>query len=257
MALTLVTIPFSHFCEKARWSLDAAGVSYREEGHVPALHRRAVRRPQGRTSVPILVLDDGSVLGDSPIIVRFADAQAPDHRKLLPSDGTARDEALSLEHRFDVDLAPHIRRFAYFHLLPSRALTLRVFERRTPRFEQVVAGALFPALRGLMRRFMSIDQPHALESRDRIRRVFDDVGARIADRRYLLGDRFGALDITFAAFAAPMLMPSEHPVVPDGLLELFPPAFVEEVAALRETPAGRFALRLYRDHRRDSPVAAH
>ena len=32
MSHTLVTIPFSHFCEKARWSLDAAGIAYPEEG---------------------------------------------------------------------------------------------------------------------------------------------------------------------------------------------------------------------------------
>ncbi len=52
MAPRLITIPFSHFCEKARWSLDVAGVAYREEGHVPGLHRRAIRSLSSSTSVP-------------------------------------------------------------------------------------------------------------------------------------------------------------------------------------------------------------
>ena len=30
----LITIPISHFCEKARWALERAGLPYREERHV-------------------------------------------------------------------------------------------------------------------------------------------------------------------------------------------------------------------------------
>jgi len=81
---TLITIPFSHFCEKARWALDATGVGYREEGHPPGLHRRAVKRVRGRGSVPVLVLEGGRVLDDSPLIVRFADEAAPASWKILP-----------------------------------------------------------------------------------------------------------------------------------------------------------------------------
>src|SRR5690348_3529366 len=54
MANVLVTIPFSHFCEKARWALDHARVAYREEGHGPGLHRLATRRAGGRHTVPVL-----------------------------------------------------------------------------------------------------------------------------------------------------------------------------------------------------------
>src|SRR5258708_6655248 len=66
---TLVTIPFSHFCEKARWGLDRAGVRYVEEGHMPGFHRLAVRRTGSRrTSVPVLVVD-GRAIGDSTEIL--------------------------------------------------------------------------------------------------------------------------------------------------------------------------------------------
>jgi Glutathione S-transferase, N-terminal domain len=62
---TLVTIPFSHFCEKARWALDHARVSFREEGHPPGLHRRAVRRVRGtRLALASQRLDEaGKLLG--------------------------------------------------------------------------------------------------------------------------------------------------------------------------------------------------
>jgi glutathione S-transferase len=252
MTHRLVTIPFSHFCEKARWSLDAAGVSYLEEGHCPVLHRFGVRRAGGRHSVPVLVTEGGEVLAESSLIVRFADERAPEGRKLLPAQGRARSEALALEQRFDLELGPHVRRFIYFHLLPRRADTLRLFGLRTPPVEHLAARALFPLLRRTMKRFMHIDESTALDSRDRTRRVFDEVGALLADGRpYLTGDRFSTADLTFAALAAPLIQPAEHPVTGAAPAQgPLPEALAAEVRAMREAPAGRFAARLYREHRR-------
>ena len=56
MTATLVTIAFSHFCEKARWALDHAGVRYVEERYAPVAHLvgtvpRGVARPP-RGTVP-------------------------------------------------------------------------------------------------------------------------------------------------------------------------------------------------------------
>jgi glutathione S-transferase len=48
----LVTIPISHYCEKARWALDRAGVPYREEAHIQAVHRLATRRAGGGVTAP-------------------------------------------------------------------------------------------------------------------------------------------------------------------------------------------------------------
>jgi glutathione S-transferase len=244
-------MPFSHFCEKARWSLDAAGVAYEEEGHCPGLHRIFVRRAGGRSSVPLLVTEDGEVLAESALIVRFADECAGADRKLLPSDGRARSEALELERRFDLDLAPHVRRFVYFHLLPRKADTLRVFDIQTPRAERVAVRLAYPLLRRAMRRMMRIDEARTLESRDKMRRVFDQVGGLLADgRAFLTGDRFSSADIAFAAFAAPLVLPTEHPATgPARLGGTLPAPLAAEAREIQATPAGRFAARLYREHR--------
>jgi glutathione S-transferase len=246
----LITIPFSHFCEKARWALDHARVAYREEGHLPGLHRRAVGRARGKAgSVPVLVLDGDGVLDDSPLIVRWADARASSDRKLFPSGGREKEEALALERHFDVDFAPHVRRFAYFHLLPNRTLALELMRIETPWLEHAIVRLGFPLLTRLMRRAMHIDLEHATRSRDKMRTVFDETSKRLGDGRpYLLGDRFGAVDIAFAAFASPLFAPAEHPVRRKSSAQP-PAAILEEAATLRETPAGRFALRMYRDHR--------
>jgi glutathione S-transferase len=249
---TLVTIPFSHFCEKARWSLQHAGVAFDEEGHVPGIHRFAVQQARGRPgSVPVLVIDGQArrgVLDDSPLIVRWADRHAPADRKLLPPHSSPLySEALALERHLDHEFAPHVRRLAYFHLLPDRALTLQLMAVGTPRLEHTVVRGAFPLLRLLMRRAMRIDADGATRSRDKVRRAFDDVGRRLSDGRpYVLGDRFGVADLAFAAFAAPLLRPPEHPYGRPRPLE----GLASEVATLRETPAGAHVLRMYREHRK-------
>lgn len=65
----LITIPPSHYCEKARWALETAGVDFREERHPPLLHLRSVRAAGGRHSTPVLrgrgvvVTDSTDILG--------------------------------------------------------------------------------------------------------------------------------------------------------------------------------------------------
>jgi glutathione S-transferase len=59
--LRLITIPISHYCEKARWALDRAQLPYREERHVQVVHRIAARRAGGRNTVPVLVTHDSTV----------------------------------------------------------------------------------------------------------------------------------------------------------------------------------------------------
>ena len=55
----LITIPISHYCEKARWALDRAGIGYRERAHLQLIHRIAARRAGGGTTVPVLICADG------------------------------------------------------------------------------------------------------------------------------------------------------------------------------------------------------
>jgi glutathione S-transferase len=249
MAHTLVTMPFSHFCEKARWSLEAAKVPFIEDGHCPLLHRIAVRRIGGRGSVPLLAVEGGPVLDDSPLIVQYADAQAPREGKLLPPPGRARDEAVAFERQLDVDFAPHVRRLIYFHVLPRRDQALELFRVDVPKMELMVARAIFPVTRMVMRRVMRISEEGTRRSQAAVRSMFDTVGERLRDGRpFLLGDRFGALDIAFASFAAPMVLPPEHPKVRVTLESIAAP-LAEEIRTLRLHPAGLFALRLYRQVR--------
>lgn len=246
----LLTIAFSHYCEKARWALEHTGHPYREEAHVPILHWAPTLRAGGNRTVPVLLVEGREPLVDSTDILRYLDEQAPGDRKLYPADPDARRDADDLEELFDEKLGPHTRRMMYFHLLPDRALSVRLFQGGVSSFEGRLAKALFPALRMAIRRGLKVDAAGAERSTARVEETFEAVAKRLADgRRYLMGDTFGAADLTFASLAAPCLLPAEYGVPLPPMSDL-PRAAIDIVTRLRDTPAGRFGLRVYAERRR-------
>lgn len=239
----LITIPFSHYCEKARWALDACGVAYEEDGHLPLFHYVAVR---GKKSVPMLEVGRER-LWDSTDIVAWADAKKPG--TLLPTESNARAEALALEDDFDRGLGPATRRWAYFQLLPRKDLD-HVLVRGVPRWQALGLEVARPIAVGMLERGLKIDAAGAERSRQKIEATFDAVDARLGDgRAYLAGDAFTIADLTFAALASPILFPREHPI---GLPppEELTPAARSLVEAWRARPAGRHGLAMYARHRR-------
>ncbi len=244
----LITIPPSHFCEKARWALDLLEVPYREEAHAPILHYRSVRRAGGNRTTPVLVTDVGA-FGDSTDILHFLDGRHSDGSTLYPGEESERREVEELEEFFDTELGPHSRRIAYFHLLPHRRLVTESVLDRVSGFDRFVFRLLLPVMRSLMRKGMNINEASAERSLVRVREVFAKVGERLSDGRpFLVGDRLTAADISFAAMAAPVILPRNYGSRMPTLGDL-PDAVLELIEEMRETTAGIFALRLYRDHR--------
>ncbi len=241
----LITIPFSHFCEKARWGLEHAQIAYREQAHLPVFHWRVLGRLGAGRTVPVLQID-GRILTDSTEILRFCDERAPPDRKLYSAPFAS--EIAALEDELDETLGPHARRLVYFHTLPDRQLILAISRPNVPRWQWLGLAAAFPVARAYLRRGLRIDAAGAARSLDKINHVLDRIDARLADgRRFLVGDTFSAADLTFAALAALLVHPSEHPrPLPANRV---PPALASLREAITARPCGAFALRMYREHR--------
>jgi len=246
--LRLVTISFSHYCEKARWGLQRAGVRFTEEGHLPVFHMLPVRRAGGRRTVPVLATPDG-VLNDSTDILKWANEKAPKERGLYGDSDEERRDIEALEDLFDNDLGPHTRRWAYFHVLPQSELLLDMAKEGAPRWEHHALRYTLPAIRPLMRKAMRITPKGARRSQDRIDAVFAKVEEKLADGRpFLVGARLSAADITFASLAAPVILPLRYGArLPR--LDRLPPVAATKIRAWQEHPAGQFVERLYRAHR--------
>jgi glutathione S-transferase len=245
----LITIPISHYCEKARWALERAGLAYAEERHVQGVHRIVARRAGGGSTVPVLVAPEG-VFAQSEQILAYADESLPEHLRLFPADPELRAEVESVSRWLDDGLGPDGRRVMYAHMLEQRRLMLKVNCQGVPVWERLAMTALWPAAVRWGKRELGIGPGGLPQDEARVWRAFDAVAERLGDgRRHLCGDRFTAADLTFAALSASILVPPEYGVsLPQP--DILPAEIASAVRAFRVHPAGAFALSLFRDQRR-------
>ncbi len=233
----LITTPASHYCEKARWALDRAGIAYLEEPHAPLFTRLATARAGAQGTVPLLVSDDG-VLGDSTEILRWVDRRMP----LYPAG------AAELEEQLDEGLGRAARVLVVHHVSADKAISMRMSTVGVPAWERALVRPFFqPARRTLMRMY-GVDRNSVERSLVEVRRTFADVGALLADGRpYLCGDRLSAADITFAALGNLVILARGGA---SGLdVSEVPPPLAALVRELRATPAGAFVLRRFAEER--------
>ncbi len=247
-------MPISHYCEKARWALDRAGLAYREERHIQGIHQLVARRAGGGTTLPVL-LDDGVVLTSSESILRYADeGLAPEHR-LFPAGPRACDEVVRLSRHLDAGLGPDGRRWIYAQMLPLRELLLRYNNQGVPPWEARFMTTALPLVSRFARRHLAVTGTTIADDEPRVTAAFDEIAARLADGRpFLCGDRFSAADLTFAALAAPVVVPPQYGVALPQPAEL-PAGLAASIEAFRAHPAGVYALELFRTERVRSPGA--
>jgi glutathione S-transferase len=246
---TLVTIPISHFCEKARWALERAGLEYTEQRHIQIVHIAAARRAGGGRTTPVLKTPEGS-FGDSTAILRYADDHGPPQLRLYPRDDPARAEVIALEHRFDAVLGPESRRWLYHEVFKDARRFASYNLAGVPAWERrIFPFVLVPAM-AVIRSRLNITDATAAEALRLVDQELDFVAGLLADgRRYLVGDRFSAADLAFAALSAPLIVPLQYGTqLPQP--DVMPASMGEHVRAWREHPAGAFALRMFAQERR-------
>ena len=255
--LVLDTISMSHFAEKARWCLDRLGVDYHEHKSNGLLGVIFT----GRT-VPRLRFRSGVVessIGHSPEILRFLWGEygvrlAEDAAFLEPTP-----EALELERKID-RYGADLQVWVYYHVLPHRALTLRLWgaeDPDVPWWQRKLAQPLFPLMAAFLRRTFRIDDAHYAKAVEHVDKMLADVEERLqGGRKHLLSDdQPGFIDITFAAISGLWQQPpnygggqAEDCRVPFAEL---PEAAREDVERWRQTYplASEFIERMYAEER--------
>ena len=244
MTARLLTIGVSHYCEKARWALERAGIDFVEEAHAPLFHLVA-----GRGSRPRFI--DGAVdLGDSTAILRHVDGFLDESRKLYPA--SLGQAPLAAEEGYDATLGVDVRRVVYGMFAQEAHLFGRIGAALAPPLEARFVSA-FPrvVLAPIVRAYKAagpLPGPIA-----RIEVAFAEASAVLETQPFLAGDRFSAADLTFAALAAPLVFPEGHPAMPT-----FADAAGTKIRAFatpfRESRAGAHVLRMYREMREPSPA---
>ena len=211
-AVVLDTISASHFVEKVRWNMDAAGIDY-------------VERPSGGTlgayfggrTVPRLRIRTGAVesqIGNSAEILRFVwghfgDDLGEDAAHLEPTR-----ERRDLEKRLDRH-GVNLQTWIYYHVLPDRELTCHIWGADNPavsRLQRLAVRALYPLLAVLIRKSFRITRRNYEKATQRIEELLGDIDLKLADGRssILAGDRRNYTDYQFAAMCGLWLVPENY-----------------------------------------------
>jgi glutathione S-transferase len=252
----LISISFSHYCEVARFALTRAGIPFHEARYLPFFHMvpaalalRGVPARADKTSssrsTPILRCPDGRVVFNSVDILRYAlpDLFATELR------GAAEVER-DLAYLHD-KLGPHTRRLAYGGLLANPAELGKLAQRTVDPVQATAFRALLPIAGGRLKKIFSIDEAGLERSHKVLMEGVAWAEERLARGPYLCGDALSAVDIYYACMMAPPLVLGQRegygvwlPAVDDT-----PLTFAARAWELRDRPAGKHVLRMFREER--------
>ncbi|HLM87204.1 MAG TPA: glutathione S-transferase family protein [Solirubrobacteraceae bacterium] len=239
-------IAVSHFSEKARWALDYKGIAHTRRAPLPGLHMPLVYwMTRGRSiTLPLLELD-GERIADSTAIIAALERRFPEPA-LYPSDPQELRRALELEEWFDEQLAPYIRRLAFFELRHEPELMAEMAARIAPALASTAGATLVPYTRlftGL--RYRASDAQGAEHARGMVLAALDRLEAELGGNDYLVGGRFTVADLTAAALLYPLALPPQGPQI----LVRMPDSYERFSAPLRERPACTWVQEMFTRHR--------
>ena len=246
--IRLITIPISHYCEKARWALERLGLDYREERHLQGFHYPRTWWVSRNPGVPVLIAGS-HVIVDSTSILKHLDQYATPGSRLYPTDPATRAQVEALEDVFDDTLGVESRRWFYYHCLPRPDESLRLIGQGAPVIERSLAPLLFPVMRRYATWLLDVSAQTVETGIARAKALVEQTDAMLADGRpFLVGARFSAADLTLACMMAPFVLPEEYGVrLPQP--KSLPQPMCETVDYFRQTLTGQHALTCFRMHR--------
>jgi len=244
---TLFTFPPSLDSEFSRFVLRHYGFNAREERHVIVFQSVVTLVKAGTPRIPTLKIAAAPRLDTVMKIINYLEPRASEERKLLAGlDPVVLKDEWQQCHKV---LQSASTVFPYYHLLPRRDLMVRALSEGSPSFEVTAVKRAYPAFELLLRLLLRLSPKRAAQARGTIRSSLERIDQRLSDgRRYLNGDRFTLLDMSFAIAAAPTIWPDNYggPLPP---LSATPAPLQELVGECRARPSGAFAQRIYREYR--------
>ena len=263
--LELYTIPFSHFCDLGRWSLQASGVPFVEKAYLPGIHMlfspTTKLRGDGQTSLPILCRTTKSWLPMWPI----TECVARSSWDCVAFSGVGQVQPRVAE-LLDSKVGPAVRMLIYSFLLTDAGdeqMRKMCMHTTIPWWQRRLWG-LKPfrdTVRKKMAEGFSIHDETALKQRledldtavSEIETILDSAGLLNSP---LPQGQLDANQLAVAAILAPGVLAPEYfvPFFGEDLLpiEAVPKHVRDHVERLRSTRLGKLALAMYATRRLQS-----
>jgi len=217
----LITIGPSHFCEKVRWGLDLlendvnSNVYYTEDAHPPLFHAFAtIEASGGKASMTPMIVSDNDFLVDSTAILKQL---CPFLYRMEDQDQSLNKEIESLETYLNQEIGASIRNLIYYEYFTNpkyHPYLIQTLSSQTSIIESLLFSKMFHIPKyGIMQnmtRSLQINERNAEISQESILKAFHLISNRLdGGKEYVVGDRFTAVDLTFASLAGILLLPKE------------------------------------------------
>jgi len=243
--LVLYQFAFSHYNEKVRWALDWKGLPSERRCLLPGLHERRIRRLSGGPTTTPLLQDGARAISGSAAIVAHLETRAPSP-PLFPADDEARRQVEDWVRWLDDEIGPAVRLALFHELLQEPGYASRIFTTGQPALKGALYRRIFPRLVPMLRRRMSIDADRAAAARQTVVAGLRRMNEASRASGYLVGDRFGAADLTAASLFFPLYFPPQLgfalPAGPSPALDAWR-------ARWRDRPGSAYVLGLWSKHR--------
>mmetsp|Transcript_54408 Transcript_54408/g.151569 ORF Transcript_54408/g.151569 Transcript_54408/m.151569 type:complete len:273 (+) Transcript_54408:56-874(+) len=251
----LYVIPFSHYCDLARWALTLAGVPFEERPYLPGVHMlfspiSKIRKRSGHPisgssarldSLPMLVSSDGNVVGDDSWQCLERLGQVPPRLKEL----------------LETVIGPCTRTIVYSYLLTSigeDAFLTLMQAGGTPWWQRALMrlAGFRNIVRGKMVDTMVKNPDHVNDCRDKLRAAVVELETMLNTEVFHIDGKPTASAIAVASLLAPACFPPEYCQAFYGKWPLpfedLPAPLREEVTQWRNTQAGKWVLEFYAKH---------
>ena len=237
----------SHFCEKARWTLDYFDMDYDVSYLAPGLHMvfsKKLKLPA--TALPILIAN-GEVVQGSSQIIDWAEEQNPESGKSLDPSSDI-EKCLEIEKRLDDVAGVHVRRIYYSEALISYPDKVRqVFSNDLTFLNKMALRGFWAMVRKQMIKMMDLGSEQRKESKSILEDELDWLHGLLSDgRAYLSGDKFSRVDLTAASLLSPLAVPKEHPVYSP---ETMPPQMASDQQLWHDRPSIEWVRGMYSRYR--------
>ncbi len=206
--LTLYQFPISHYCEKARWTLEYKKLEYKKVNLLPGPHIKKAKKLANKPSLPILV-HNGKVINESRKIITYLDHIFPNN-KLTPENEDLKKSAMDWEHFADKEIGPDVRSLCYHTLLDHPDITIPFFTVDGPWYGNLFMKYNYPRLSKNMRTLMQLNDKTVGLIQQRLTKAINKLYAHIKTREFFVGNTFTRADLAIASLLAPLCKPAKY-----------------------------------------------
>lgn len=241
----LYQFPISHYCEKARWTLDFKGVPFEIKNLLVGFHYKKLKSMAADTTVPVVVHQATTIQGSDKII-DYLDQQISEN-SLTPDDPELARQSREWEAYAAKHFGDPIRCILYDILLEHPNLLIPRFAYGGPWYSKLLYKAIYSQLKQKVRVGLRINDKSVGISKKLVERGMNKLASHVRQREFVVGGQFSRADLTVCSLLSPLLGPPGSPYA-NGISSM-PEAILQYRDSIVDEDVMQWVSNIYKNHR--------